>query len=77
MTEHLSPLEQVAVRHQEIRRLNHELDVAVHAAVIAGSSWAAIARVLGVSAQAAHKRYRSVSYSSVTDEIWRELPLPV
>lgn len=76
MTERSSPLERIAALHQETHRLNHQLDVAVHAAVEAGSSWAAIARALGVTAHAAHKRYRWIRYISVTDEIWREPPLP-
>ena len=32
---------------------------------------------LGVSAQAAHRRFRWVRHSPVTGEVWREPPLPV
>ncbi len=71
-----SSLDRIAALHQEVRRLNHQLEVAIHAAVEAGQSWAAIARVLGVTAQAAHKRYRWIRYSAVTDQVWREPPLP-
>jgi hypothetical protein len=52
-------------------------DVAVATAVDAGCSWADIGRALGVSAQAAHRRFRWLRYSPVTGEVWREPPLPV
>jgi hypothetical protein len=51
--------------------------VAVATAVDAGCSWAGIGRALGVSAQAAHRRFRWLRYSPVTGEVWREPPLPV
>lgn len=52
-------------------------DAAVAAAVEAGCRWAEIGRALGVSAQAAHRRFRWVRYSPVTAETWREPPLPL
>lgn len=51
-------------------------EVAIFLAVEAGASWSEIGDALGVSAQAAHKRYRWLHYNSVTDELWHEPPLP-
>lgn len=52
-------------------------DVAVVSAVEAGCTWAEIGAALGVSAQAAHRRFRWLRHSPVTGEVWREPPLPV
>ncbi len=40
-----------------------------------GATWAEIGEALGVSVQAAHKRYRWLRHSSVTGECWYEPPL--
>ncbi len=50
-------------------------ELAVAAATELGATWAEIGEALGVSAQAAHKRYRWLRHSSVTGECWYELPL--
>ncbi|MDQ6616686.1 MAG: hypothetical protein M3083_18565 [Actinomycetota bacterium] len=39
------------------------------------TSWAQVALALGVTAQAAHKRYRWLHHSPATDETWHEPPL--
>jgi hypothetical protein len=52
-------------------------DAAVASAMESGCTWADIGRALGVSAQAAHRRFRWVRHSPVTGEVWREPPLPV
>lgn len=70
----LKRLESVAAR---LAALEAKRDVAVATAVDAGCSWADIGRALGVSAQAAHRRFRWLRYSPVTGEVWREPPLPV
>jgi hypothetical protein len=41
----------------------------------AGATWAEIGEALGVSAQAAHKRYRWLRHSPMTGECWYEPPL--
>jgi len=53
-----------------------ERDRAVAAAMAAGCTWAEIGEALGVSAQAAHKRFRWLRHSERTGEVWREPPLP-
>ena len=40
-----------------------------------GATWAEIGEALGVSAQAAHKRYRWLRHSPLTGECWYEPPL--
>lgn len=57
--------------------LESQRDAAVATATDAGCSWAEIGRALGVSAQAAHKRFRWIRHSPITGETWREPPLPV
>jgi hypothetical protein len=52
-------------------------DAAVADAVEAGCRWVDIGRALGVSAQAAHRRFRWLRHSPVTGESWREPPLPL
>ncbi|HEV2368614.1 MAG TPA: hypothetical protein VGR90_01985, partial [Acidimicrobiales bacterium] len=52
-------------------------DTAVVMAVAAGCTWSEIGTALGVSAQAAHRRFRWLRHSPVTGETWREPPLPV
>jgi hypothetical protein len=58
-----------------LARLEAQRDAAVAAAVEAGATWAEIGRALGVSAQAAHKRFRWIRHSPVTGEVWHESPL--
>ena len=70
----LKRLEAVAAR---LAAVETQRDVAVAGAVAAGCSWSEIGAALGVSAQAAHRRFRWLRYSPVTGEVWREPPLPV
>lgn len=67
-------LETVASR---LAAVEAQRDVAVVAAVEAGCTWAEIGAALGVSAQAAHRRFRWLRRSPATGETWREPPLPV
>jgi hypothetical protein len=57
--------------------MESQRDMAVAAAMDAGCTWAEIGSALGVSAQAAHRRFRWLRHSPVTGETWREPPLPV
>jgi transposase-like protein len=49
----------------------------VAAALADGATWAQIAAALGVSAQAAHKRFRWLRASTDGAEAWHEPPLPL
>ena len=64
-----------------IRALRDEADFCeayqVKRARAAGNTWAEIGRALGVTAQAAHKRYRWLRHSPATGETWHEPPLPI
>ena len=55
--------------------LESDRERAVAAAMTGGATWAEIGEALGVSAQAAHKRYRWLRHSRVTGECWYEPPL--
>jgi hypothetical protein len=70
-----SPLEKIEALMARIGELEAARERAVAAAMDAGATWAEMGEALGVSAQAAHKRYRWLRYSSVTDECWYEPPL--
>ena len=50
---------------------------AVAVAMETGCTWAEIATALGVSSQAAHRRFRWLRHSALTDETWHEPPLPI
>lgn len=70
----LKKVEAVAAR---LAIIESQRDSAVVAAVEAGCTWAEIGASLGVSAQAAHRRFRWLRHSPATGEIWHEPPLPV
>jgi hypothetical protein len=77
LTENPPPLlQQISALTVEIRSLERDRQIAIHHAIHTGHSWAAVAGTLGVTAQAAHKRYRWLRHSTTTDEIWHEPPLP-
>ena len=58
-----SPLTKVAVTTEQLLRLRHERELAICQAIDDGATWAELAGALGISAQAAHKRYRWLRYS--------------
>jgi DNA-directed RNA polymerase specialized sigma24 family protein len=76
VTQHaaLATIKQVTAR---LRRLETDRATAVAAAVAQGCSWAEIGAALGVSAQAAHRRFRWLRADPQTGELWREPPLPL
>ena len=71
-----SPLTKVAVTTERLLRLRHERELAICQAIDDGATWAELAGALGISAQAAHKRYRWLRYSPTTGETWYAPPLP-
>jgi hypothetical protein len=70
-----SPLERIEALTARMAVVEADRERAVAAAMERGATWAEIGEALGVSAQAAHKRYRWLRYSSVTGECWYEPPL--
>ena len=70
-----SPLARVRALTARLAEISAERDRAVARAVADGASWAEIGQALGVSPQAAHKRYRWIRHSDVTGAIWHERPL--
>jgi DNA-binding NarL/FixJ family response regulator len=68
-------LEPIATLTQRLAALEHDRQLAIAQAVADGATWAEIGEALGVSAQAAHKRYRWLHHSPITGETWHEPPL--
>lgn len=56
----------------QLSHLAARRDVLVARARAGGASWAQIAEVLGVSTQAAHRRYSGLRYDAKTGRTWRE-----
>lgn len=69
------PLAKVAALTAKLHDIDHQRQVAIHSAITSGASWAQVAAALGVTAQAAHKRYRWLHHSPATGETWQEPPL--
>ena len=69
-------LELVAALTADINALATERDTAIARAVADRATWTEIGAALGVSAQAAHRRYRWLRHSTTTGETWHEPPLP-
>lgn len=72
--ERLSELAEVTV---EVAGLHARQEMLVAGARAAGATWADIAAALGVSVQAAHKRYRRLRHDADTGAVWHEPPLPM
>jgi transposase-like protein len=72
----VTPLDQLGNAVAGLREAEAARDRAVAAALTGGATWAEIAGVLGVSASAAHKRFRWVRVDADTGVVWREPPLP-
>jgi FixJ family two-component response regulator len=70
-----SPLEKIETLTVRLADLEADRERAVAQAMAAGASWAQIATALGISTQAAHKRYRWLRHSPATGECWYEPPL--
>lgn len=60
-----------------VRDAERDLEVAVARAVHWGATWAEVAAALGVTPQAAHKRFRRVRYDPTSGRAWQEPPLPL
>jgi hypothetical protein len=76
VTDRRRPLQLIESLTARIETLEVERKAAVSRAVSGGATWNEIGATLGVSAQAAHKRYRWLRHSTTTGETWHEPPLP-
>ncbi len=76
MTERRRPLQLIESLTARIENLEVERKAAIARAISTGATWNEIGATLGVSAQAAHKRYRWLRHSTTTGETWHEPPLP-
>jgi hypothetical protein len=72
-----SPLRRLEQLGAQISQLIAEQDLVVSRARACGATWTEIAKALGCSPQAAHKRYQWVHHSDRTGEVWHERPLPM
>ena len=70
-----SPLEKIEALTVRMAELEADRERAVAEAMDRGVTWAEIGDALGVTAQAAHKRYRWLRHSAQTGECWYEPPL--
>ena len=73
----ISLLRRIDTLTARIDKLSTDREMAIARAVAAGATWAEIAQSLGVTPQAAHKRYRWLRYSERTGEVRHERPLPI
>jgi len=56
--------------------LSADPEMVIARALTASTTWAEIAQSIGVTPQAAYKRYRWLRYSERTGEVCHERPLP-
>ncbi len=77
MGRRVNPLQRITALTARIETLGAQRNTYIAEAVAAGNTWAEIGRALGVTAQAAHKRYRWLRRSPTTGETWHEPPLPI
>ncbi len=70
------PLARVSSLTARISALEADRQTDIARVVTAGATWSEIGAATGVSAQAAHKRYRWLRHSTITGEPWHEPPLP-
>ena len=77
MASRTAALKRLETISSRLASIEAQRDVAVAAAMDAGCTWAEIGAALGVSAQAAHRRFRWLRHSPLTGETWWEPPLPV
>lgn len=62
---------------RQLRRIETDLETAVARSMYWGATWAEIAEQLGVTPQAAHKRFRRLRYDPTSRKAWHEPPLPM
>ena len=72
-----SPLQRIEQLTGRLNKLTSERELAISRALDAGATWAEVAKSLGCSTQAAHRRYRWLRYNLKTGAVWHERPLPL
>jgi hypothetical protein len=72
-----SPLQRIEQLTGRLNKLTSERELAISRALDAGATWAEVAKSLGCSTQAAHRRYRWLRYNLKTGTVWHERPLPL
>ena len=72
-----SSLRRIETVTARIAQAETDRRAAVAVALADGATWAEIAAALGVSTQAAHKRFRWLRASADGAEVWHEPPLPL
>ena len=75
MTVETTALERGGGLTGQIAELTAQRDAAIAEAVTAGARWTDVGGALGVSAQAAHRRFRWVRWDPDTGVAWHEPPL--
>lgn len=76
-TRKAAALSRLADAQATIDRLEAERLALVARALRWGATWSEIAAELGVSPQAAHRRFRHARYDPSTGKGWTEPPLPL
>jgi FixJ family two-component response regulator len=71
-----TPLQKIETLTARLATVSVERDRAIAQAIADGVSWPEIAAALGVSTQAAHKRYRWLRIDPDSGATWHEPPLP-
>jgi DNA-binding NarL/FixJ family response regulator len=72
-----SPLHRIEQLTGRLNKLTSERELAIARALDAGATWAEVAKSLGCSTQAAHRRYRWLRFNLTTGTVWHERPLPL
>ena len=62
---------------RRLRQAEIDVETAVARSMHWGATWVDVAAALGVTPQAAHKRFRHVRYDPASGRAWREPPLPI
>lgn len=70
------PLQRIQALTARAAALEADRQTAIATAVTEEDAWTQIGKALGVSPQAAHRRYRWLRHSPLTGETWHEPPSP-
>lgn len=71
------PLQRIEQLTGQLTKLTTERELNIVRALDGGATWAEVAKSLGCSTQAAHRRYRWLRFDPKTGAVWHERPLPL